>query len=146
MAIRRSARKPRNESEPIQKDLLAQVHPLCPECKGEGRYLYYQAPGKWTQTDWASLKFCAQALGTWDMLVQKEPHFAEHIEKKMRRGRFIEGDKYFKRCPRCGGSGHITPEYESHVKKLRAFTNSCCIKAIEQAYGPQSLTKLSIRL
>lgn len=134
MAIRRSTRKPRNESEPIQKDLLAQVHPVCPKCQGEGRKLVLQRYGRTTNSDWAYMKFAAQALGTWQVLVEKEPHFAQYIEKKVRRARYIEGDRYYAKCAMCGGCGHITPEIREQIKRWLIWRRDHGFKPLRDYY------------
>jgi hypothetical protein len=110
MSVRRNSRKLKRESESVQGDLLAQVHPLCPHCKGDGRHLVTIRGGHSTQTDWALLKFNAQAFDTWTVLEEKEPHFVAFIEKRIAKGQWRDGDRYYERCGVCNGSGHITPE------------------------------------
>lgn len=101
----------------MQADMLAQLYPLCPHCKGDGRCLVRVTPGHSTQSDWCYMRFAAQAIGTYERLKSLEPHFVEYMEKKVSRARWRDGDRYYRKCGVCCGCGHITPENRASIRK-----------------------------
>ncbi len=136
MPVRRTSRKLKTGSESVQGDLLVQVHPLCPKCKGEGRYLYTVRGGYWkmrkkhphyTSYMAVSLAQQANAFGKLERLRDIDSYFkqfetfdafCEHVVKYRT---YVEGDRYYSRCVTCNGSGHITPERAVDIWKSAAW-------------------------
>jgi RecJ-like exonuclease len=92
-----------------QLDLFLESLPKCPDCDGSGKKLFTIHRGHAVNGDWMLLKASAIMMGTWDKL---ESELKSTIEKKCAKARWVEGEREYTMCVRCGGSGRLNPARE----------------------------------
>jgi RecJ-like exonuclease len=99
----------RSKILPPQLDLFLESLPKCPDCSGTGKRLFTIHRGYSVNGDWMLMKASAIMMDKWDAL---DPKLKADIEAECAKARWVEGEREYTICVRCGGFGKLNPARE----------------------------------